>query len=190
MVVRCRVAAALLGLVAVVLTAAPAAAAGTGGLELAPDPAAADPGDPVARFEVEVPSRGEVSEAFVLRNVTDEPRTARLYTAEVREVDGNLQVGAEGSSPWARLASEEVTLGPGEMRTGSFTVEGGELPDGGAMAAVVLEVGDEGVVQRAATMVYLDVGRQVPLPLLLVGVAVALVAVSAATWGHHVRRHA
>lgn len=187
MLLRSRAVAALVGLVVLVLPTAPAGAAGTGGLELSPDPAAAAEGDPVARFEVDVPSRGEVTESFVLRNVTDEPRTARLYTAEVREVDGTLQVGAEGSSRWARLASQEVTLGPGEVRTGSFSVQGGELPDGGAMAAVVLEVGDEGVVQRAATMVYLDDGRQVPLPVLLVVVAVALVALSAAAWAQ-VRR--
>jgi len=95
----------------------------------------------------------------------------------VTRSDGNLQLGTPGSSRFAALADRTVTLEPGEMQTSSFTVRAGKLPDGEVMAAVVLEVRNGSVVQRAATLIYVEKGPRVPLPLLLAGLAAALLLV-------------
>jgi hypothetical protein len=176
---RLAAAVAVLAVLLLVVGAGPAHAAGTGGIEVVPDPAVVD-GKEVSRFDVEVPSRGEEQERFVVRNVDSEPRTARLYTAQVRRVEGDLQLGDAGSSAFAVLPAEDVVLQPGEAQSRAFIVRGGDLPGGEQMAAVVVEVGTGSVVQRASTMIYLEAGRQVPLPLLLVVAAVVLVMAAGA----------
>jgi len=158
----------------VVLCSGPALAAGTGGIEVTPVPAAVD-GKQATSFRVEVPARGTEQVPFTLRNVEDGERSARIYTAAVsRAADGTLSLDEPGSSEYVELPEQEVTLQAGEVRQESFTVSAGDI-DGDQLAAVVVEVRNGAVVQRASTLIHLDKGRQVPLPLLLLVVAVLLV---------------
>ncbi len=171
------------------LPAAPAGAAGTGGLEVTPNPPVVD-GKQSTNFRVEVPGSGERSVSFTVRNITGEQRSARLYAAEVTRSNGNLQLGTPGSSPFAALPDRTVTLEPGEMQTSSFTVRAGKLPDGEVMAAVVLEVRNGSVVQRASTLIYVDDGPPVPLPLLLAAMAAALLLIPLGALAVGARRRA
>lgn len=174
---RAAVVGALLGALAV---ATPASAAGTGGIEVTPDPPVVD-GEQATSFRVDVPDRGEQQVPFTLRNVEDERRSARVYAARVSKAqDGTLSLGEAGSSRFVSLQDSQVTLEAGEVRPATFTVEGGELSKDDVLAAVVVEVRTGSVVQRASTLVYLERGRQLPLPLLLVVAAVVLVMVTGA----------
>lgn len=150
-------------------------AAGTGGITVTPVPAVVD-GKPVTAFRAQVPSRGTERVPFTVSNVTDEQRSARIYVAEVTRNDGNFVLGRPGSSPYVKLDPEEVTLEGGEVQDRSFAVLGGDLPDDEKLAAVVVEVQNGAVLQRASTLIYLAPGRQVPLPLVLLVVAIALLA--------------
>ncbi len=174
---RARRTAAALGAAAVVLAcgALPAHAAGTGGIDLSPLPA--EPGGrTAATFRVEVPRSGEVQVRYRLRNVEDGPRSATVYTARVTTSDGSYVLGEPDSSPYVRRPRQQVTLQAGESVEQSFTVSAGPdgPPEGEQLAAVVLEVRNGSVVQRANTLVVLTAERQVPLPLLLVVLAVVL----------------
>lgn len=167
-----------------VLPAVPVGAAGTGGIEVTPLPAVVD-GKQVTAFHVELPGAGPDDVEFLLRNVADGQRAATVYAARAtRSADGSFDVGDAGSSPYVSYAKRSVTLGKGEQRPQSFRVERpkGKQPSQQVFAAIVVEVGDGSVIQRAATLVYLDPGRQlpVPLPLLLVAVAGALLALAGA----------
>lgn len=170
----------LLALFGVLLTLAPSHAAGTGGIEVTPVPAVRD-GKPVTTFEAEVPHDGRVEVPYLLSNVEDGPRTATVYSARVLQSDGSFSLDDEGSSPYVTLDKQEVTLQPGEVREESFTVHPGPdgPPEGEAFAAVVVEVRNGAVVQRANTLIYLTPGRRLPLPLVLVLVAVGLVTAAA-----------
>jgi hypothetical protein len=175
---------------AVTALAHPVDAAGTGGIEVTPDPPVVD-GEQATAFHVEVPDRGEQSVPFTVRNVEDEVRSARLYTAGVaQDQQGTLSLGDPGSSPFVSLRPEEITLAPGEVQQRTFTLQGGDLHEDEDLAAVVVEVRSGSVVQRASTLVYLDSGRQLPLPLLLVVLAVVLVATAGATVATLARRPA
>src|SRR5687768_13886882 len=92
----------------------PARAAGTGGIEVVPDPPVVD-GKTQTNFKVAVPSDGQERIAFTVRNTVDEPRTARLYAAEVtgspREGDA-LRLGAAESSNIVTLEPTTLTLQP------------------------------------------------------------------------------
>lgn len=153
--------------------AGPALAAGTGGIEVTP----VVDGEFRNVFRVDVPSSGSEQVPFLLRNIEEDgPRTARLYAVEVLEDGDDLRLGEPGSSRHVELPDETVTLAAGETQERAFTLRGGELPEGPQLAAVVVEVRNGAVVQRASTLVYLGEGRRVPLPLLLVGLAVVLLA--------------
>lgn len=155
---------------------APASAAGTGGIEVSPYPGVVD-GHQVTAFHVKVPSRGSVEVRHSLRNTTGKAVQGRLYAASaVSDGKGGWTIGAAGSSPYVDLQDQRVWLAPHETRLPSFRVEGGA----GEHAALVVEVTQGSVVTRAATMVYLERGRTVPLPVLLVGVAVLLMVLAAA----------
>lgn len=164
--------------VLVVLLATPARAAGTGGIEVTPIPAVAD-GKTVTAFRVQLPGEEEsVDVPFSLRNLTDEPRSARLYVATAnRAKDGTFDVGSAGSSDYVEMADAEVQLAAGAAERRTFTVRGeaGEQ----RYAAVVVEVQRGSVVQRAATVIYLKPPRIIPVPLLLALAAGLLVAVTA-----------
>lgn len=151
--------------------------AGTGGLEVTP---VRDDG--ASTFRVEVPREGSVDVPFLLRNVDEEPRSGRVYTARVTSTDGAFALDAPDSSPYLVMPDREVTLQPGEVREQVFRVQAG--PDGGPegeeYAAVVVEVRNGSVVQRASTLVYLRGERVVPLPLLLVVLAVVLLLAAGA----------
>lgn len=165
------------------MPSAPALAAGTGGIVVTP----LGEGNPTS-FRVEVPSRGDLEVPFVVSNVVEEPRSARLYAAAVERQGESFAVGDPGSSRWVELADQQVTLEAGEVRDLAFTVRGGDLPDGEVLAAVVVEVQNGAVVQRASTLVRLSEGRTVPLPLLLVVVAVVLLLTAAAAVAESARR--
>ena len=163
----------LVALLLVVL-ALPASGAGTGGIEVSPYPGIVG-GHQVTAFHVKVPSRGSVTVRYSLRNTTGAPVQGRLYAASaVSDGHGGWSVGGAGSSSYVDLADQQVSLQANETRLASFSVQG----PAGRHAAVVVEVKQGSVVTRAATLVYLERGRTVPLPLVLVGIAVLLVVVA------------
>lgn len=165
----------------------PASAAGTGGISVTPIPAVKD-GKPVTSFRVDLPRDGTKQVPFTVRNVEDEPRSARLYVAPVTETDGGFALGQAGASEYVSMPDEVVTLQPGEEREKSFTVTGSDEPDELVHAAVVVEVTNGAVTTQASTLIYLEPSDRVSLPLLLVALAVLLIALAAAAWAHHVRR--
>lgn len=156
----------------------PARAAGTGGIDVSPIPAFVD-GVQVTSFRVEVPSEGSRPVAFSLRNVTEEERSARLFVAEVTRDGDGFRLGEPGSSPYVEMADREVTLAGQEVREESFTVSG-PRPDDEVLAAVVLEVTAGSVTTQASTLIYLEPGRRLSLPWLLVLLAVVLLLAAAA----------
>jgi hypothetical protein len=154
----------------------PARAAGTGGIEVSPYPGVVD-GHQVTAFHVKVPSRGTTQVRYSLRNTTARPVHGRLYAASASpDGRGGWTVGGPGSSPYIALADQQVSLKANETRLASFGAHG----PAGEHAAVVVEVTQGSVVTRAATLVYLERGRRVPLPVLLVGVAVLLLLLAGA----------
>lgn len=175
--------------VLVVVLAPSALAAGTGGIEVTPVPSKVD-GKAVTVFRVEVPRDGSTSVPYLLSNVEDGPRTARVYVARVRKVDGSFSLDDEGSSPYVSMEDRSVTLQPEEVREETFRVSPGPdgPPEGEAYAAVVVEVRNGSVVQRANTLIYLTAEPRVPLPLLILLVAVGLIAVVGAGLAVTVRR--
>ena len=160
--------------------AAPSAAlaAGTGGIEVTPDPAVVD-GRQVTAFHVRVPSRGTTSVSFFLRNTTSATVTGRVYAADAaRDPKGQFTIGGPGSATDVSMPTEQVTLAPREVRHQSFRVRG--PVHGTEYRAVVVEVQRGAITQRAATLVYLKPGRRVPVPVLLAGTAAALLLLVAA----------
>ncbi|MCW2606654.1 MAG: hypothetical protein JWO60_1347 [Frankiales bacterium] len=158
--------------------AAPAHAAGTGGIEVTPIPGVVD-GEQVTAFHVRVPNDGSRTVPFALRNLTRNPRKARLYAASAaRQPDGTFTVGAAGSSPHATLADEPVTLRSQEVQRRTLVVKG--AVEKLTYAAVVVEVRTGSVVTRAATLVYLRPEQDRHTPFLL-GLGAAAVALAAGT---------
>ncbi len=168
--------AAAVGLLLLLLSTSPAEAAGTGGIEVSPYPGVVG-GHQVTAFHVSVPSRGAVTVRYSLRNTTGAPVSGRLYAASASsDGHGGWAVGAAGSADSVELADQQVQLQPQETRLASFDVHG----EVGEHAALVIEVQQGSVVTRAATLVYLERGRLVPLPVLVVGLAVLLLVVGGA----------
>jgi hypothetical protein len=162
--------AGLLLVLTVSVGTAPAQAAGTGGIEVSPYPAIVG-GHQVTAFHVRVPSRGSVSVRYSLRNTTAAPVRGRLYAASATsDGHGGWTIGGAGSSTHLDLADQQIELAAHQTRLAAFRAHG----KSGEHAAVVIEVKQGSVVTRAATLVYLEHGRTVPLPLLLVGIAVLL----------------
>jgi len=159
---------------------APANGAGTGGIEVTPIPGIVD-GRQVTAFHVKVPSRDDLRVPYALRNTLTRTASARLYaTAAFPDGRGGYSLGGAGSSPYVSMQDATVTLKAGEVRRSSFRVHAGPdgRPGGTKYAAVVVEVRDGSVVKQAATLVYLKAGRLVPLPLLIVLLAVALLVLA------------
>ena len=157
--------------------AVPARAAGTGGIEVSPYPGVVD-GKQVTAFHVKVPTRGSAKVTYSLRNTTNHAVRGRLYAASATPDGSNgWTVGGAGTSPYVGLPDHQVSLAAHETRLATFTVHG--KVSGTQHAAVVVEVKQGSVVTRAATLVYLERGRRVPLPLLVVGAAVLLLLASA-----------
>lgn len=186
--------AAIFAFAVALVAAGPGLAAGTGGIEVTPVPAQQD-GQAVTTFRVQVPRDGATEVPYLLRNVEDGPRSARIYSARVLSSDGNFSLDEPDSSPYVSMPDREVTLEEGEVREESFRVTPGPdgPPDGEAYAAVVVEVRNGAVVQRANTLIYLSPGRTLPLPLLLVLLAVLLllaVATAVALTARRARRGA
>ena len=158
----------------------PASGAGTGGIEITPVPSKR--GDKaITTFRVDVPRDAPIQVPYTVRNVEDGPRTARVYSARVLNSDGNFALDEPGSSPHVSMPDRQITLQPGEVLEETFLVAPGPQgpPKDEAYAAVVVEVRNGAVVQRASTLIYLDPGPRVPLPVLLVGMAVALLLIPA-----------
>jgi hypothetical protein len=172
-------------LLLVVLTA-PARAAGTGGIEVSPYPGAVN-GRQVTAFHTRVASHGDVSVKYSLRNTTASPARGRLYAASaVPDGKGGYTIGDAGSSPYVSLKLQEVSLDGGEVRIASFRAHGKVSTR--AYAAIVVEVRNGSIVQRAATLVYLEAGPVLPLPLLIVVTAIAVLALAALGFVVVVRR--
>lgn len=161
------------------LVGSPARAAGTGGIEISPYPGLVD-GKQVTAFHVEVPRRGSEQVQYTLRNTTNSPKTARLYAASAApDGKGSYTIGDPGSSPYVDFSAGTVTLPGGAQERHTFQVSG--EPTGDTLAALVVEVTNGAVTQRAATLVYLSRGPVVPLPTLLVLGAVLMILVVLAT---------
>jgi hypothetical protein len=167
--------------------AAPAWAAGTGGIDLSPYPAIVD-GRQITAFHTDVPSRGSVSVRYSLHNVTKQPRTVRVYAASATRNGGSFSVGTAGSSPYLTFPTRTVTLAGGETQLGTFTVHG--PVHGTTYGALVVEVTTGSITQRAATLVYLKKGRTVPVPLLLTLLAVLALALAGGAVSVVARRRA
>ena len=176
--------AGVLAAVLVVLLGGGAGAAGTGGIEVTPVP---EDSRSANAFVVDADA-GEVG--FFLRNVVTEQRSARLYAADATEQDGGgFSIGGPGSSELIQLDEQEVTLQAGEVRRMSFELaEPDRDQEGTRWAAVVIEVEQGSVVQRAATLVQIEPASGLPLPLLLVLLAVALLVVAGVAVGAVARR--
>jgi hypothetical protein len=166
-------------LVTTLLLLAPgrAGAAGTGGIEVSPYPGLVN-GKQVTAFHTKVPSSGAATVRYSLRNTTTGTRSARLYAASATRDGTGWAIGDPGSSPYITFPERTVTLKAGEVRLETFTVHG--KVDSTRHGAIVVQVSTGSITQRAATLVYLEKGRTVPLPLLVVLVAGALVALAGA----------
>lgn len=174
-VVRRRAAVALVAALAVLVPAHTAQAAGTGGIEVTPLPFVVD-GEPVTAFHLELPGNGSQDVSFLLRNVEQGERTATVYAAAATRLpDGGYDVGPADSSPYVAFDRRTVTLGTDEQRKETFRVTraAGDRPEGTVHAALVVEVSNGSVVQRAATLIYLEEAPLLPVPLAIV-LAVAL----------------
>ncbi|MCW2599187.1 MAG: hypothetical protein JWM02_1016 [Frankiales bacterium] len=172
------------------LLAGPAQAAGTGGVDISPYPSLVD-GKQLTAFHAKVPPNGDVTVQYALRNVTDKTATARLYsTMAQRDGQGAFTIGVAGSSPYLGFPDQKVSLKAHETRLGSFTVHPGSKgrPKGQVYGAIVVEVTNGSVVQQAATVVYLQPGPLVPLPLLIVLIAVGVLALATLGFVVAVRR--
>ena len=167
-------------LVLLLLFAAPAGAVGTGGVDINPYPGVVN-GKQVTAFRALVPSRGATKVEYSLRNTTAKPASARLFAASSVRTTGKFTIGTAGSSPYIDFPDRTVVLQPNETRVESFEVHPG--PDGrpqdDAYGAIVVEVKNGSIVQQAAVVVYLERGRTVPLPVILVVAAVAVLSLAA-----------
>lgn len=158
----------------VVALAAPASAAGTGGIEVSPYPGVVD-GEQVTAFHVSAPGKA----AWALRNTTAETRTGRLYAASASpDGHGGWVIGDAGSSPYLDFPERDVTLAPHQVQVSELRVRG--AVERQEHAALVVEVRNGSVVARAATLVYLQPGGGSGLPLLPVGVAVLVLLAAGA----------
>lgn len=156
------------------LVTQPALAAGTGGVDVSPYPGVVN-GKQVTAFHTRVPSRGDAVVRYSLRNTTNQPAAARLFSASASRTGGQFTIGAAGSSPYISFPDAQVTLKPQETRISSFTVHAG--PDGvaaGSYGAIVVEVKHGSIVQQAAVVVYLSRASTVSLPLLVISIAIAV----------------
>lgn len=162
---------ALLASLAVLMPVTGVHAAGTGGIEISPYPGVVN-GKQVTAFHVTVPRRGSRTVRYSLRNTTSGPKTAHLYSASASRNGKSFAIGDAGSSHYIEFPDRTVTLKGNETLLSDFTVHG-TVKDG-ALGAVVVEVTNGSVTQRAATLVYLTPGPVLPLPVLLVLIAVGL----------------
>lgn len=162
------------------LFAAPASAVGTGGVDISPYPGVVN-GTQVTAFHTKVPSRGTTKVQYSLRNTTAKPASARLFSASALRTSGTFTIGTAGSSPYLDFPDRTVVLQPNETRIESFDVHPGPdgRPSGKVYGAIVVEVKNGSIVQQAAVVVYLERGRTVPIPLLLMVAAVAVLSLAA-----------
>lgn len=170
--------AAVVAFLAALLVLAPSAgvlAAGTGGIEISPYPGVKD-GKQVTAFHVSVPRKGFAKVRYSLRNTTRSPRTARLYAASATRNGTAWSIGDPGTSPYLDFATRTVTLSGSASQIADFSVRG--KVKGEQYGALVVEVTNGSVTQRAATLVYLSPGPVLPLPVLIVLIAVALLLVA------------
>ena len=169
---------AVVALLASLLVLAPSAgvlAAGTGGIEISPYPGVVN-GKQVTAFHVTVPRNGSGTVKYSLRNTTTSPKTARLYAASASRNGKAWTIGDPGTSPYIAFATRAVTLKAKATEIASFSVHG--KLDKQAYGALVVEVTNGSITQRAATVVYLKPGPLVPLPVLIVLIAIALLLVA------------
>jgi hypothetical protein len=188
-----RTAARLVRTAVLVVLLLPGAAlgAGTGGVDVSPYPGVVN-GKQVTAFHAKVPSRGTSTVQYALRNTTGKTASARMFAAKAsRDSKGDFTIGAAGSSPYVTFTDQQVTLAPHETRIASFQIKPGSggRPEGKAYGAIVVEVKNGAIIQQAATVIYLEPGRLVPLPLLLVIIAIALMVLVGLAFLVARRRH-
>jgi hypothetical protein len=167
---------AVLAVLAALLLPGSAFGAGTGGVDVSPYPGVVN-GKQVTAFHAKVPSRGSSTVEYALRNTTGKPATARLFAAKaLLGSKGSFTIGPAGSSPYVAFKDRQVTLAPHETRIASFRITPGPggRPKGTVYGALVVEVKNGAIIQQAATVIYLEPGRLVPLPVLFVIIAITL----------------
>jgi hypothetical protein len=168
-----------------VLWALPASAVGVDGVDLRVDlPTGADD-RPILDLQAEDPEVG-----LLVRNTTDEPRDVRVYAvlAEPAQDTGSFSLAGPASAPWFGLADQQFRLDGREEITRSVEVDTRRVPEDASHVAVVLETGtDSTVVTRAARVIELGEHEPFGVPLWLVLLASALLALAIA--GHLVDRH-
>lgn len=155
-------------LLVVLLAGGGAQAAGVGTIELKPEHGTS--------FHVRGGDKGQTTQRMTLHNVGKQTVDARLYAASATRVNDAWSIGGAGSASWIDLADQTVRLTAGETRAVSFVVHRSEKKKTGA---VVLEQSAGTVVQRAATLVYLEPGKRINLPLAAV-IACAVVIIMGA----------
>ena len=197
------VAAGALGIVAMFIAlATPARAAGAGGVELTPIVAADAPPSKRSAFHVDLKGSKRTTQQFDLRNLSNSPVTAKLYSAAAaRQPQGGFAVSGAGSAPWIELPMSSVRLQAHEVRRITFTItEPDAVVDQHSYGAVVMQPGEgSSVVVRVATIVYLTqdtptedggsplfAGVAASVAILVVGGAIALVMVRRGRSGRRV----
>lgn len=105
-------------------------------------------GEPRGRFDLRLPPGGETSEQARIYNKTDQPRTYRLYGADVftDPQTGDLTTTAASADPtglgsWIVLqeADRKIELGPREARVIDFAIERPAGATAGGLGALVAE---------------------------------------------------
>ena len=155
-----------------------AVGAGTGGVEISPYPGVVD-GKQVTAFHVQVPRHGSQDVRYALRNTTKTKKSAHLYAASaVQGENGAWTIGDAGSTPYLDFTTRDVTLLPEQVTINAFPTRG-DLKQDKAYAALVVEVQNGAITQRAATLVYLTRGPAVSVPLLIALIAGLLLVAAA-----------
>jgi hypothetical protein len=159
-----------------VALAGSASAAGTGGVDLAP-------ADGQSAFHVPLRYGEHATVRFVLRNLRGRPVSAEVYAASATPDGGSYSIGGVSSAPWLSLPATSVQLGAHASRTMSFTVRR-ETPSSAptSYGAIVLQVAHGTIIERAATLVYLqrrgaDMVQRILLPALAAALLIAAIGV-------------
>lgn len=171
------------------LGCASALAAGTAGVDLSP--AQLTGGGVVTAFHVSLRAGQTSEQHFLLRNLTGHPAAVQLYGAAAYHAkNGAWSIGGPNSAPWIGIRLQSVRLRAHQSRWYSFRVVRAAAPRGRGLvyAAVVLSSGSGTIVERAATLVYLDRLGPSTLPRALLPIVLAMILVAAGALVHARRR--
>lgn len=172
-------------LLALLLPALPAAAIGTGGVDLTVDLPATAPD--IYRLDV---SRRPSQLVATLRNLdADRDRTVRLVTATAQDAPGTgWTLGSVGATPWADL-DRRVTVPAGASVEVAVPLSPPRDAPPQALA-LVLETGDGSVVTRAVALVEFTGSAPAAATTWWSILAIVLLITAASAWARFGRRPA